>query len=373
MSESTKNFFVEKRPWSLIKDIVLKEYMPPYLAKVKILGQPILLIDGYAGPGIFEDGKAGSPMIICDAAEKVAKGNYQAIFINKNREHHKKLTTVLQSANLSGKAYPLLGDSTLLLQTLPRTLRSQTVFVYLDPFGPTGCPFDVLKPFLERNSKFSTEILLTMSMPGIHRLAGRRAVEEGRSAEEQIRGNHQKLTRIFGGDYWQRIIWSSDVPADVRERHLMDAYVRRLSHYLPCTGFCPVRERAQGRVKYYIIFASRHPHAMLLMNDSMINAYFSEMHKVSYKTGLFADIEWDWHETRRVQGLDQVILDTVRYHPGETREMIWLRIVRAHFFEYLGSEYRETVQKLVDERRLISPTPRSTKRLNDKCVLCLPD
>ncbi len=49
MGESSDDFFEGKRLWSKIKDEVLGNYMTPYLAKVNKRGQPILLIDGYAG------------------------------------------------------------------------------------------------------------------------------------------------------------------------------------------------------------------------------------------------------------------------------------------------------------------------------------
>ena len=70
MGRKVKGFFAGKRPWSIIKDQVLENYMSPYIAKINKLGRPLLLIDGYAGPGVFEDGKPGSPLIICQAAEK---------------------------------------------------------------------------------------------------------------------------------------------------------------------------------------------------------------------------------------------------------------------------------------------------------------
>lgn len=88
MSEYDDDFFEGKRPWSIIKDRVLQEYMSPYIAKVNRLGYPILLIDGYAGPGVFGDGKPGSPLIMCQAAEKYAKGNYEAKFVNKKEKYH---------------------------------------------------------------------------------------------------------------------------------------------------------------------------------------------------------------------------------------------------------------------------------------------
>ena len=77
MTEQNDDFFEGKRPWSVIKDEILGAYMSPYIAKVNRLKRRILLIDGYAGPGVFDDGSAGSPLIICQAAERFAKGNYQ--------------------------------------------------------------------------------------------------------------------------------------------------------------------------------------------------------------------------------------------------------------------------------------------------------
>src|SRR2546423_6535902 len=179
MSDSDDDFFAGKRPWSIIKDQVLGSYMSPYIAKVNKLGRPILLIDGYAGPGAFDDGKPGSALLICHAAEKFAKGRYQAIFINKDEKYHKKLEGIIKAANWSGSAKAVLGDSIVLLQMLPSTLKDQTVFLYLDPFGLKGCEFALLEPFLKRNPQFSTEIVLTMNMPVVHRLAARHAVEEG--------------------------------------------------------------------------------------------------------------------------------------------------------------------------------------------------
>src|SRR5579872_4568099 len=138
------NFFVDKRPWSAIKDQVLESYMYPYISKIKTRGQPILLIDGFAGPGEFEDGKPGSPLIMCRAAEKLAPGKWKAIFINKERKYHDKLNQVVQHEGWSKSVKTILGDTTQLRQQLSTQMNSQSVFLYLDPFGPTGCNFDLL-------------------------------------------------------------------------------------------------------------------------------------------------------------------------------------------------------------------------------------
>ena len=369
MSENDDDFFVGKRPWSIIKDQVLGSYMSPYLAKVNRLGRPILLIDGYAGPGVFGDRKPGSPLLMCQAAEKYAKGNYQAIFINKDEKYHKQLESIIKSANWSDSAQAVLGDSTVLLKTLPKTFKDQTVFLYLDPFGLRGCEFELLLPFLDRNPKYSTEIILTMNMPVVHRLATRHAVQEGRQDEQIIKNYHHILSKVFGGDYWQNIMWQQNVTREDREKQLINAYQAKLAQYLSFTGSCPVRERTDTRIKYFIVFASRQADAMLLLNDIMVRAYFARMHTADFSEGLWGDT--DWREMRSTEGLDHVITNLVTNHPGETRKSVWSRVVQRHFMRYLESEYIATVQRLVDEKILASPTIRKTKRLNDNCALFL--
>lgn len=372
MSSSTNTFFEEKRQWSKIKDQVLEKYMPVYLAKVNTLTprRSILLIDGYAGPGEFDDHTKGSPYIICSAAEKYAKSNYRAFFINKSLRYHQRLEKVIQENNWTATARAVRADSLSWLQNFSQTLTNQTVFLYLDPFGPTGCSFEALKPFLTRGKAYSTEILLTMNMPGIPRLAAPHAVAAGRQEEKWLQKNHQRLSEIFGGDYWRESSLRLDLSDEERGRCLIEAYIKKLAQYLPFTGSCPVRARVDKRVKYYIVFASRHPDAMLLMNNYMIEAYGSHMHKASYDGTLFENL--NWREMRDINNLAQIILDTVQRYPGKTRAFIWLQIVRAYFMQYLESEYKDIIQQLVDERRLICPTPRKTKRLNDDCALYLP-
>lgn len=366
MPEKEDDFFAGKRPWSLIKDEVLDKYMPPYLAKVNKLGRPILLIDGYAGPGVFGDEKPGSPQLMCQAAEKFAKGNYSAIFINKDEKHHKKLVSVLQKGGWSEHAQAVFGDSTILLQTLANTFKDQTVFLYLDPFGLRGCEFSLLLPFLNRNPIYSTEILLTLSMPIVHRLATRHAVGLG-DQRGLIKSYHESLNSVFGGDYWQDIMWQQQATREDREFQLINAYRAKLAQYMPFTGSCPVRERTDSRIKYFIIFASRHEDSMVLLNDIMAKAYFSGMHRGDFAEGLWENT--DWREMRSIDGLEPAIMDMVRKYPGKTRKALWSLIVQAHFMRYLESEYIKTVQRLVEEQKLFSPTPRKTKRLNENCIL----
>jgi three-Cys-motif partner protein len=221
MSELDEDFFAGKRSWSIIKDQVLQNYMTPYIAKINKRGNLILLIDGYAGPGVFGDGTVGSPLIMCQVAEKYAQGNYRAIFINKDQKYHDKLRQEIRRAGWSGPVETILGDSTILLQKLPNQLSNWTVFLYLDPFGLKGCEFSLLKPFLDRNPAFSTEILLTMNMPIVHRLAARHVDEDRRHNDQKIKSYHDRLTKVFGGEYWKEIMWQPAGSPEEHERQLI--------------------------------------------------------------------------------------------------------------------------------------------------------
>ncbi len=367
MSAYEDEFFEGKRSWSVIKDQVLSSYMSPYLAKVKSLKKRILLIDGFAGPGAFENGAPGSPLIMCQAAEKYAKGNYRAFFFNNKPDFHEKLTSILDKQGWLGAATPILGDTTKLLPQIPNLLRDQTVFLYLDPFGPTGSPYSLIEPFLTRNNSYSTEIVIMMHMPIAHRLAARNVVAEGRADEPLIQRYHQTMNEIFGGDYWKPIMFAPNLSAEEREFQLIEAYRAKLAAHLPYTGYCPVRKGEQDRIKYFIVFASRHPDAMLLMHDAMIKAYFERMHEDAYVGTLFE--ENSWSDMLSTQGLRETILAEVNQCPGINREDLWLKIVQNHFMRYRRSDFLETMQALVDDKIIDCPTPRRTKRLNKDCTL----
>jgi hypothetical protein len=89
-----------------------------------------------------------------------------------------------------------------------------------------------------------------------------------------------------------------------------------------------------------------------------------------YAGTLFEDT--DWRETRSTNDLQSIIINTVAEHPGETRKANWFKIVQNYFMLYLHTEYLNVTQRLIDEKKLVSPTPRKTKRLNDDCILYLP-
>lgn len=371
MADESKAFFVEKRPWSRVKDRILGSYLPAYLAKVNRLSKPIILIDAYAGPGVFEDGSPGSPVLMCKAAKDRIRGAYKTIFINNDTDHHKKLMSILEKGGWSSTSRAIFGDSERVLKELLEDYNGdETVFLYLDPFG-LSCEFASIEPFLNRNRSASTEVLINLSMPIIHRMAGRNSNSD--ETKDLLDSRRNTLDKILGGDYWREHILGSDGSTQEREKRLIENYVANLSSngYLKFTGYCPIQEARTTPTKYYMIFASTHRDARLLMNDEMIKSFNTYMNEIEMKGTLFAELPWNaWRDTSE---LKQIILNQLGECPGTTRLELWHHILEKHFFRFTSSEYKRVVGDLFKDGKIVSPTERKTSRLNDGCALYISD
>ena len=285
---SEDDFFSEKKPWSRIKDAILGSYMSPYFAKISKLPHKILIIDAFAGPGKFDDNSPGSPLIICQAAERYAAGKYEAIFINSDKDHHNQLNSILSHANYHN-AKAIHGDSREVLREIrPRLAEPLTVFLYLDPFGVKVVSFDLIRPFIKRNPNYSTEILINLQAPILHRLAARNAFQEDPDSDD-VHRSHKTLSRVLGGDDWKAHMLVDGLKARERENRVVNDYRSLLSstNYLIYTGACPIQESRAKRAKYYMIFASRHIASMKLFNDEMLKAFAKHMHEQEFSETLF--------------------------------------------------------------------------------------
>ena len=70
MAKKNDDFFVEKKPWSEVKDQLLGCYLKPYVAKILHTRKPLVYVDCFAGKGKFDDGKQGSPLIALDIMQQ---------------------------------------------------------------------------------------------------------------------------------------------------------------------------------------------------------------------------------------------------------------------------------------------------------------
>ncbi len=381
MSNSSPSFFDGKREWSEIKDRVLSHYIAAYLKKVRLLKRPILLVDAFASPGVFEDGKPGSPILMCQVAEKYAANNWKAIFVNKKEDHHRKLQNNLAKYIKDNKVKLIKSDAAELLKNIQTEITNHTLFIYLDPFGIKGCDFDILIPLLSRVKKgFSTELLINLSMPTIHREGARNVVlEKGiNNITGQTLAKIKNVDKILGGDYWRVIEWNTDLDPEEREKKIVQRYQDKLRVYMKYVMSCPVRETESSTVKYYITFCSRHIDALVLMNDTMGKAYNEYMHeKASEELPLFANstedfYQWERGREKAIRELEKIVLSYIpKFNPRLSRKIIWEKNVVDYFMHFLEKEYRNVIMKLVNSEKIIPINLNFPKRINDNTVFNL--
>ncbi len=76
-----------------------------------------------------------------------------------------------------------------------------------------------------------------------------------------------------------------------------------------------------------------------------------------------------WQTWRDVKEIKKVIETYAKLHPGKTRGNLWNMIVEDYFLRFTSSEYTNSLNHLVKEGIIYSPTVRKTYRLNDNCVI----
>lgn len=368
MSITSSEFFKGKRPWSKIKDQILGSYLPPYLLKIKTLKKDIIIVDGFAGPGKFEDNSIGSPLMICSIAQKHLANNFKAILVNKEKTDHEKLTDLVKDYINLGCAYTIHGEAEDLLNKMKELLKGESILVYLDQFGISGFKFDTLLPYLSRQKKYSTELILNISVPIIHRLS---AKNNQNSIDTNILANRKILTEVFGGEYWKEYLFNHDIDPNEQIEKLMAAYKNRLANYLDYVGYCPVFERdSRSILKYYIFFASRHQDAALLMNDIMFNAYLSHIWQNLDGT-LFADQARTLNlPCNYYTELNSLIIKYLKNRPL-SRIQLWSCIINECFMKFSSSDFKKAIKNLISSNKISFTDVKGTGRLNDDSILKL--
>ena len=155
-----------------------------------------------------------------------------------------KCTPITRS---SPQALPLIK------QAVPEPFASDCpLFVFIDPFGATGAPFQSVSEIL--NSPCS-EVLINLDADGI-----------GRNFKAH---NDATLTEIFGDTSWKAEL-RDELPFDVLCRKVLQVYKDRL-RTLPGVRYIFEVEMqgTSGTLNYFLVFASKHPLGLIKMKEAM--------------------------------------------------------------------------------------------------------
>jgi three-Cys-motif partner protein len=272
--ESAIDFFKKKRKWSKYKDLILDYYLKPYLAKVLTLGRKVVIVDCCAGPGKFDDGEMGSPLIIGNILSEYYKKGADVVgyFIEQIPFLFDRL-----EGNLSSIEMPYdLRNNTFknCINDIAALSKTCTVFLYIDPFEPSCLYFDDLKIVYDRlREDCSVETLINFMSTSFYRgIIG----PQKHSIEAGFLENTPQLDKwnsIAGGDYWQEHILNTKLSTEEKIESIASGYSAQLEKWFRWTLRCPIKEKYDYDMpKYHLVFGSRSHHAIDLMNRAMVKA-----------------------------------------------------------------------------------------------------
>jgi three-Cys-motif partner protein len=234
------------------KHDVLQNYLHAWLPILGSWAGRIVFIDGFAGPGEYEGGEEGSPIIALKALIEHSRKHAitaEVVFLfieadEDRAEHLKQLIDVLRphfppkvkAEVVTGK---FDGEMTAVLDDLDeQRSKMAPAFVMVDPFGISGTPMDVIRRIL-RNPR--CEVYVSFMYESMNRFIGTPEFEP-------------HLDALFGTGAWREAI---TLLGPERQRFLYDLYATQLkeagARYV--VHFDLYRE---NRLIYGIFFGTQH-------------------------------------------------------------------------------------------------------------------
>jgi three-Cys-motif partner protein len=260
----TQPFFRSRRAAAVLKHAILSGYVVPFASKTgsSSVGHRVVLVDGYAGAGRYEDGQPGSPALLARAmgTPALAGRNVECYFIEQDHATFQQLCRVLREEDPDTRTGWVAREGSV-EEHLPELLaRADGVplFLFLDPFG-LGLPFDVVAGIFTSRPRGAyrpaTEALIRVDAQAVYRTRG--ALQSSKDYPARA-AQLQRLDQVAGGSWWR----DENEPHRTTEAYLdwfMTRLLREMCQAALCWGwFTEVRQRGDLLPAYYLVFLTRH-------------------------------------------------------------------------------------------------------------------
>jgi three-Cys-motif partner protein len=252
-------------PHTAAKHRILQNYLFAWLPIMSKFNGRLVYIDGFAGPGIYEGGEPGSPVIALNAYLQHAyrdriDSELVYVFIE---EDHKRVKRLRAEIDRLGKL-----PKNVVVEIIEGTFQDKfsevlddidehgaklaPTFAFIDPFGYSDAPMDLSGRFLQFDR---CEALIYVPLRHVNRFVGRA-------------GQENAMNSLFGTDEWKT---ARALSGTERLRFLHDLFVAQLK--AEC-GLTYVRSfeiisSANPASGYTLFFGTTHLLGLERMKESM--------------------------------------------------------------------------------------------------------
>lgn len=366
------DFFATPKAWSKRKHRLLGKYLPAFSAKVGSWAKLIYCVDGFAGAAKYEDGSAGSPLMLAQLADKCASWRrpveFRLINVESKSEHYRSLKYITGSWEEKRVVTNLEGQFGDLVPTILSTISSNPALFFIDPYGPTSVLFDHLLPILKREQR-ATELIINFDADGLRRIAdtmhSRTTTERAHKASLT---NIENVTEIIGSNRWEQYFRERKLATNEREKILLRIYMENISRFDYTVTAYAIRKSVKDSPKYHIVYCTRHTDGIVLMSnfireeeDNLLVESTVDINQPKFPSEEFNELNQEIISRRRE--LSNLLLEYLKEHEQITRGMVRKHFSLSRFGDFSDKDYNAAVKDLIDANRLL---PRHGKtRIND--------
>lgn len=257
-------------PHTKAKHDMLAAYLDGWFPILSSWNGRVLFFDGFAGRGRYTDGSEGSPLVALRrlvehrSFPQMSRREFVFYLVEANKENAESLEKEIAALKAEKAPWPanvktyVINDkfdvtATAMIEHLREQKRRMApTFAFVDPFGYSGLPMDLLADLLDYGR---SEVFVNFMVGHVQRFI------------ERV-GQEKAMLDLFGLSV-EEVLQDHDGVSD-RVEHLRAVYERQLRER---AGFEYVQSFAMvnktGNIGYYLLHGTRHPKGVELMKDAM--------------------------------------------------------------------------------------------------------
>ncbi|RSN01235.1 hypothetical protein DMB42_40355 [Nonomuraea sp. WAC 01424] len=255
-------------PHTKAKHEILRGYLNGWFPVMSRYNDRIFFFDGFAGPGRYENGEAGSPIIalttLLDHAHfSKMECDFLFMFCEHDPKRFASLEAEIEKLQNARAPWPRNVKVQLVneefearasnIVTEMKRLKKQLVptFAFVDPFGVSGLPIAVIKDLL---ASPRCELFVNYMVDSVNRFAGAGNIDH-------------HLRDLFGTERYKE---AANLQGQPRQLFLHDLYEEQLKstcEFPFVQSFAMIN--SHGHIGYYLFYGTRDIKGLEIMKDSM--------------------------------------------------------------------------------------------------------